>query len=227
MFPVGGGGTDGGLTFPDTGGGNVDARVGDGGLDAFVSPIDANEFVGRVCLLTDVRDFQTCASTGAGGLTVRLGTSTTTTGDDGSFTIVGQSGSGLVWRITGANIVSSFEPLADYFIPAITKTDYDAMRAGASPVVTTRPGEGAMMVFVSRNGMGVAAETATTDPEGFYKPYYDGSTEFAWQQAATGTFGIVWVPGLDVGSATIDVGGETVTGPIFDGGVTFANIILP
>jgi hypothetical protein len=227
-FPVGGGGNDGGFTLPDTNGGGGSDASGDAGADALVAAIDANQVVGRVCLLTDVRDFETCATTGAGGLTVRLGMATASTSDDGSFTIDGQTGAGLVWRITGPNIVSTFEPLADYFIPAVTKTKFDAMRAAsADPDVTLVPGEGSMMVFVSRNGMGVPAMTATVSPQAFYQPFYDGATEAAFTQAATSNYGIVWVPGLDVGTATVTVNAVSVSGPIFDGGITFANLILP
>jgi len=232
MFPVGGGGNDGGFQLPDGNGGGGNDATGDSGTDGAVLAVDANEFDGRVCLLTDIRDFETCASTGADGLTVRLGTATATTAADGTFTIVGQSGTGLVWRITGPNIVSTYEPLADYFIPAILKTDFDALRAGsADPDVTLVPGEGSMMVFVSRNGVGVSGVTATSSPA-FYQPFYDGATEFAWTQTATLSAGVVWVPGLDVGTATINVKDANavagmVTGPIFDGGITFANIILP
>lgn len=234
MFPVGGNGNDGGFTLPDgrTGGGGTDAAT-DAGADATPLATDAALFDGRVCLLTDVRDFETCATTGAGGLTVRLGTATTTTAADGRFTIAAQTGAGLVWRITGANIVSSYEPLADYFIPTMLKTDFDAMRAAsADPDVTLVPGEGSMMVFVSRNGAGVSGITATSSAA-FYKPFYDGSTEYAFTQTSTMSAGIIWVPGMDVGNGSISVfegasttPSGTASGPIFDGGVTFANIIL-
>lgn len=225
-FPVGGGGNDGGFTFPDTppsdGNGNVDART-----DAVVAAIDANEFVGRVCLLTDPRKLNVCATTGAAGLTVRLGAATAVTTGDGSFTIVGQSDANLVWRITGPNIVSSFEPLADYFIPAMTTTMFNSIKTANN--VFQVPGEGSMMVFVSRNGMGLAAQTATSTPEGFFQPFYDNSASMTvWNQGVgTGPDGAVWIPGLDVGSVAVSVGGKTVTAPIFDGGITFANIILP
>lgn len=228
MFPVGGGGNDGGFQLPDGGGGGGGGdATGDGGPDGMALAVDANEFDGRVCLLADVRDFETCEPTGAGGLTVRLGTATATTAADGTFTIAGQTGGDLVWRITGPTIVSTFEPLADYFIPAIRKTDFDSMRTGQDPDVTLVPGEGSMMVFVSRNGQGVAAQAAEVDPQAFYQPFYDGATEFAFTQTMTSTYGIVWVPGLDVGSATVTVGQVSVSGPIFDGGITFANLILP
>lgn len=234
MFPVGGGGNDGGFTLPDGGGGGGSdaAGGGDAGADAMPLAIDAAELDGRVCLLTDIRDFETCATTGAGGLTVRLGTGTATTAADGTFTIPAQTGTGLVWHITGANIVPTSEPLADYFIPAMLKADFDAMRAAsADPDVTLVPGEGSMMVFVSRNGAGVAGVTATSSAA-FYQPFYDGASEFAFTQTATLAAGIVWVPGLDVGTATINVQDAnavtgTVSGPIFDGGITFSNIILP
>jgi hypothetical protein len=93
------------------------------------------------------------------------------------------------------------------------------------------PGEGAMLVFVSRNAVGVPDQLASTSREGFYKPFYDGATANDWEQTpdvlGTGAQGAVWVPGLDVGTATITVAGVASTGPVFDGGITFANLILP
>lgn len=229
MLPVGGGGNDGGFNFPDAGP-RADARPdGTSTIDGMVAPIDANLLVGRVCLLTDVRVFTSCASTGAGGLTVRLGSDSTTTSDDGTFTIAGQTSG--VWRITGPNIVTSVEVLADYFIPAILKSDFDAMRtdsAGADIIVY--PGEGSMMVYASRNGAGVSGVTASTTPPGYYQPFYDGSSELAFTQTSTSTNGIIWVPGIDVGNATLTLalpGNPQVTAPILDGAITFANIVLP
>jgi hypothetical protein len=183
MLPIGGGGNDGGFGFPD---GTVIDSTGasDAGTDAMVALTDANQFVGRVCLLTDPRVLNVCASTGANGLTVRLGTGIAVTTADGSFTIAGQSGSDLVWRITGPNIVSSFEPLADYFIPAMTTTMYTAIKSANG--VIEYPGEGAMMVFVSRNAVGVPDQLASTSREGFYKPFYDGATANDWEQTPEG-----------------------------------------
>ncbi len=227
MFPVGGGGNDGGFTLPDSGpridgAPLVDGAVGDGA----VLLVDAALFDGRVCLLTDVRDMDDCATTGAAGLTVRLGTAATTTSADGSFSITAQTGTGLVWRVTGPNIVSSFEVLADYQIPAITTTAFNAMKAGSTPTVMELPGEGSLMLYASSNGAAVAGVTATTTPA-FYFAYYDGATQAAWEQDSTGPEGGIWIPGIDVGSVTYDAGAVTGTAPIFDGGITFANVINP
>lgn len=224
-FPVGGGGNDGGFTSPD--GQRADARLLDAAPDdAAVAPIDANQFMGRVCLLTDPRDLDLCATTGAGGLTVRLGTASTTTATDGRFTIDGQSGSNLVWRVTGSNIVSSYEVLADYQIPAMTNTMFMSMLVGSN--VEQVPGEGSIMAYVSKNGMGASGLTADVTPEAFHSPYYDNpDSQGTWVQTSTGAHGAVWVPGLDVGSVTITVGGVSAEAPIFDGGITFTNILLP
>ncbi len=224
-FPVGGGGNDGGFMFVDSTASDSTNLV-DAGVDGAIAPIDANEFDGRVCLLTDQRVLNQCATTGAAGLTVRLGTATAVTGADGSFKIVGQSGSGLVWRITGPNIKSSFEVLADYFIPAMTTTMFNAMKTANG--VFEVAGEGSMMVFVSRNGQGVLGQTAGSVPAGFFQPFYDNNASMTtWTQTATGNAGAVWIPGLDVGSVTVTAGGVATTAPIFDDAITFANIILP
>jgi hypothetical protein len=234
MFPVGGGGNDGGFTLPD--GQRIDSSMS--GVDALgdgnnAQVIDANLFNGRVCLLTDVRDMDDCATTGAGGLTVRLGTATAVTTNDGSFSIAGQAGSGLVWRVTGPNIVSSFEVLADYQIPAITTSAFSAMKAGSTPAVTEVPGEGSLMVYVSKNASPVSGEVATAagTSSAFYFAYYDGATQAAWEQDSTGPEGAIWVPGIDVGTVSYDISGPGGDGggeaPIFDGGITFANVILP
>lgn len=231
MFPVGGG-NDGSVLFPDsTIGGGSDSGTGDAApSDGSVTPDDAALIMGRVCVLVDPRVLNDCAATGASGLTVRLGTASAVTTADGSFTIEAPSAtSGLVWRITGANIVSSFEPLADYFIPAMPRAMYDAMLSANN--ITEYPGEGAMLIFASSDGQGVAGVTATTTPLAFYDPLYEGTTANTWDGVATGTNGAIWVPGIDVGTASIAVDGPagdvTLQGPIFDGGITFANALLP
>src|SRR5688572_28182346 len=96
MFPVGGGGNDGGFTFPDAPKIRNDAAIDSPADGNGAQTVDANLFMGRVCLLTDVRDMDDCATTGAAGLTVRLGTASAVTTNDGSFSIVGQATAGLV-----------------------------------------------------------------------------------------------------------------------------------
>jgi hypothetical protein len=229
MFPVGGGGNDGGFTFPD-GSSPVDARMVDAAVppsDSMAAPIDANLIVGRVCLLTDARRMQDCATSGASGLTVRLGNAATTTAGDGSFTIAGQTGSGLVWRVTGPSIVSSFEVLADYQIPAITTTAYNALLAANN--VTIIPGEGSLMIFAAENGAGKSGVSASVAPQAFYQPFYDGASATTWERTSTGTEGAIWIPGIDVGNATASLTPTKTTGsqPIFDGGITFVTVIYP
>src|SRR5262245_60350146 len=99
-YPIGGGGGGGGPGGPKT-----DAGTGDGGLTDGQTAIH-----GRVCLLTDLRQFvnpMVCAATGAGGLSVSLGGSMPVlTGADGSFTIAAQDASNILWRVTGMNLVT-------------------------------------------------------------------------------------------------------------------------
>ena len=233
-----GGNQDGSVPFPDTGGGGGDGggsgSDGSVGLDGAVTPIDAGAIDGRVCLLTDARILNQCANTGAGGLTVRLGAATALTADDGSFTIESQSGAGLVWRITGPNIVSSFEVLADYFIPAMSRTMYDQLKADNGVMIF--PGEGSIFLFASRDAQGVVGATSEADPLGFYRPFYDddaGVNAYQHAQPPTGTEsnGAIWIPGIDVGNVTVTttIGNIEVatTAPIFDGGITFANVLFP
>jgi len=60
------------------------------------------EIAGRVCLIVaDPRALATCASGGAGGLTVTLGGVTATTAPDGTFTMVPPASANLVFAVTG------------------------------------------------------------------------------------------------------------------------------
>jgi hypothetical protein len=230
MLPVGGGGGDGGFTFPDSnGGGGGDGGGDGGGTDSQVAAIDANIFTGRVCLAADPRRLNECSTTGAGGLTVRLGSASTTTAADGTFMIEGQASN--VWRVTGANIVSSYMLLGDYEIPAITRTTYDAMIAANMNGLTLNPGEGSVMAQVIQNGVGRTGAFASSAPTSTWQPFYDGTSQTDWDQDATDVNGTIWFAGLDVGTASITVtyiddfakGGL----PIFDGGITFTTVIIP
>jgi hypothetical protein len=230
-LPIGGGGNDGGFQLPDSTVVVHDAAV-DGAPDAFAAPIDGNIFTGRVCLAADPTALNTCAATGAGGLTVRLGTASTTTNADGTFMIVGSSADKL-WRVTGPNIVSSYMAIGDYEIPALSRTSYTAMITNNLGGQQLNPGEGSAMVQVIQNGAGVAAATAVATPTPVWATFYDHpATPTTWEQDATEANGAIWVTGLDVGMATVDVsaaGGDLSTGalPIFDGGITFATVIYP
>lgn len=230
MFPVGGGGgTDGG--FGGDGNRPVDARLVDAKVvDANIIPVDANVFQGRVCLLTDARQLHNCASTGASGLTVRLGTASAVTQADGTFFIAGQSEGNLVWRVTGPNIKSSYEVLRDYQIPAMTTTMFTSLRTANN--VMEVPGEGSIILEVTRDAVGVSGATASSNPPAFYLPFYDNpSSATIWNRGFTGAEGAVWIPGQDVGTASLTITSgaaqQQLTVPVFDDGITFANVIIP
>ena len=214
---VGGGGFGGGqLAAPDA------ANGGDGGPS----------LVARVCLMTDPRDQGSCAATGAGGLTVTLGTSIATTADDGTFTIARPASTSLVWVITGTTIVPSVMSFAAQpQVPAIPATLY-AQLQGDNGVVP-QAGQGAAMVRVVHGTVLVPSATVTISPAGIYATLYDGATPSGWTQSATGSFGAAWMPGVTAGTANITVtpqGGTSVVisqVPIVDGGVTFLTQEVP
>lgn len=232
-YPVGGGGGGGGGNMLD-GGATIDAVRGDAGLsDAVPSPLDAAQLIGRVCLANDPRKLNECATTGAGGLTVRLGTTATaTTAADGRFTIAPSSGT---WRVTGSNIVTSIMTLADYEIPAISRATYDAMITTNLGGLTLNPGEGSVMIQVIRNGVGLENATALGTPPSAWQPFYDNPASTTdWNQGGTGTSsnGAIWLAGLDVGTASVGVAanGTTITDsgvPVVDGAITFTTVIFP
>lgn len=186
------------------GGSNPDAAVGgDGGGD----------IAGRVCVIVDARALGTCASTGAGGLTVQLGTETATTIDDGSFVITRPSGTNLVWRVSGTDIESSALPLASSStIPAIDSLVYDDMLAITN---ATLGAGGALIARVGRNGSPVAGVVATASPSPSSEIYYDGASTLEWQLDATGGNGIVWIPSIASGTASLS----------FDNGVNQTSLV--
>jgi hypothetical protein len=204
-----------------------------------VLAIDANLFSGRVCLVDDaslLTDPSKCSATGAGGLTIRLGNQFTTTSADGSFSIVGESGAQPIWRVTGTGIASSYSPLGNYYVPALSTVGYDAFRSTASPTPTEVQGQGSVIALHFKNGTGVAAVTAVSTPTSLNETYYavSGAGSGATWSQATGTdaTGVSWIDGINVGTASIaSTLGTTMlntTGvPVYDGGLTFIQVIFP
>lgn len=232
-LPVGGGGNDGGFTFPDgtVTDTNVSDGASDGGTDSSVVPVDAGELKGRVCLATDPRKLNGCSDTLAGGLTVRIGTTSTTTAANGTFTIAYTGGT--QWRVTGSNIVSSYMLLGDYEIPALLRSTYNQMNTDNLGNLPPNPGEGSVMIQVINDGDHVAGATAASDPTGAWLPFYDNpASATTFLRVATGPDGMMWLPAFDVGAVNIavDYNGQTVNFtalPVFDGGITFATAIFP
>jgi hypothetical protein len=225
--PIQGGGDDDIVT----GGGHPDAAVADGN--------DANNTIsGRVCLLTDSRDVGKCQPSGAGNLTVTLGTSPAAlTADNGDFTIATPTGSNLVWHVTGASLQTTVMPFNTILaIPALTQNGYIALAAAnGHPVVA---GQGAIFAQVVRAGAPLAQATAVSSDLNVVDPLYDnpGTTADSWTQTAvsgTGPLGMTWWPGMDVGTPTITVTPHLaasvapVSVPVEADAITYVQIAIP
>jgi hypothetical protein len=209
-YPINpGGGGPGGGTNPD---GSVE---GDGGTS----------ISGRVCVIVDARALGSCASTGAAGITVALGNQITTTNDDGSFVITRPTGQNLVWRVSGDDIEASALPLASANeIPAIDSAVYVDMLAVTN---ATLGAGGAIIARVGRNGTASAGVVAIPSPQATSEIYYDGASTLEWETDSTGGSGIIWIPSIAAGTAslTLDngVNQTSLTGiSVFSDTITFA-----
>lgn len=238
MNPVGGGSSG---ALPDSGFNQttdsrlIDARVADG----TVAPFDAAILSGRVCLLTDARDFDTCATTGADNLAVHIGGNSALTAADGTFKIVAPTAND-VWYVTGTNIVSSYKVKNDYFIQVMTHTMFNSLTSANLSPPGIVAGEGSVMAHVIANGTGLAGASAdssiasTTNPAKYLPRYDNDASQTSWNQppSTTGSQGAVWLAGIDVGTTTFKVAAPglaqpiTVSGqPVFDQAITWVDVI--
>lgn len=198
-FPIvpGGGGGTGGLGRPDA---------------AIDAPGDTGPITARVCLLTaNLRTLSGCASTGAGNLTVTLGTETATTSADGTFTLMPPAdSSGLHWVVTGVGVVPSAVRFgATVTLPVFEDAAYAEMIALNNVSVDESPG---LVVRVSRLGAPVVGALVATDPEAT-AVYYDRETDATWSTLdGTGPNGVAWIPHIPGTSARITISsGDSVT----------------
>jgi len=220
LYPI----NPGGGTNPGAGGGQVDASAtGDANLD--VIP-------GQVCLITDPRQPNTCATTGAGNLTVTLDGHTATTATDGTFVIDAAQSSNIQWQVTGADIIASVMSFsAVHRIPVMAQVDYFDL-ANSNAVVPT-PGQGDVFVHVVHQGASVAMVSAAVTPAAQFPTFYDGNATTTWTQISTSTAGVVWIPGLPQGTASISLtpqgGTATVVNaiPVGDQTLTWVSVELP
>ncbi len=202
----------------------ADARVNDAATDSAT-------LRGRVCLVGDLRDVSACASAGAGGLIVALGTRTATTAENGEFSMAAPAGSSLVWRVTGDAIRTTLAPYsAASTIPVIAAADYEQL-ASENGVLEVAA-QGAIVAHVVAEGLPVNGATATTSPIAAYPALYDGAAARLWTQNATGDRGAIWIPGLPVGTATLAVSpagkaAQLFAGiPVADAALTFVTVEL-
>jgi len=198
-----GGGTTGGTTGSD--GGTDD---GDGGVSQ------------RVCLLTDLRQLKLCAATGAGGLRVTLGNVTATTADDGTFTLVPPGGV-LTWHVTtvmptGPQIVTTAMAYSGQLsVPAITTAVYDdLLHSNSVPIILD--GQGSLVIHLTRAGASLPGAKATLAPVSANNTLYDSSSLLIWNANQTGTFGVVWAPGVTAGTEQFTIIPQTgaTVGPV-------------
>jgi hypothetical protein len=227
------GGIDG-SGYPITPGG-TGSGGGHGAPDAAIdaSPDGASGMIaGKVCLLTELRDLTSCATTGADGLTVALGAGTATTEADGSFTMAIPAGNPTVWRVSGtttagdAIVPSSMVFGTDTTLPAIRATAYAEMQVANG--VIAQAGQGDLMIRVTEAGAALAGVTATVAPAIAGAILYDGQSSDAWVQDMTGAFGTIWIPGEAMGAAIVTITPPGATGTtdlpastVIDGGITF------
>ena len=218
-YPVQPGGDD----TPGTEG-RIDAAILDGS-DASAT------LAGRACVLTDLRDVTTCATTGAGGLQVTLGSQTATTASDGTFTLPTPAGTMLVWHVSGTDVTPSVMPFgATSQIPVVTTAVYlDALNTNG---VLLAAGQGTAFVRVVSGAAALTGATAVASPTPTFPAMYDGASSLAWNQSATGSRGMVWIAGVDAGSLTVTVTpplgtGYPITVPIEGDSITFATLDIP
>lgn len=219
--------------LPVTGGGGGGGTGGHGSgvLDAAADAVGDGGTTGRVCLLADPRMLDSCASTGAGGLTVTLGSGSATTADDGTFSLVVTPSSDLVWQASGSAIMTSLVPYGpSTTIPALSTTTYEDLTTGNGVVPVA--GEGDVFVQISEGGSALAGAKVSVSPPPAYAPYYDSSSSTTWNQNFTGMYGVAWVPGIGSGTATVTVTPPSgsgsafmVSGPVGDQTLTFITAV--
>jgi hypothetical protein len=186
---------------------------------------------GRACLLVDARDLSSCAGTGAGGLSVRIGTRMTTTASDGTFSIERPEGSSLSWRVAGAEIASSLMPLSmSHVIPVLGVDVHDELLLAHG--VLPEPERGMAFVHVVRDGHPLPGVTAQTSASSTAPTRYDGVSPTVWRESATGNFGMVWLAGVPAGTFDVTLtpsqgASVTTTLTIEVGAVTYTTIELP
>jgi len=212
--------------YPVLPGGQNPASGGTGsGTSAAVS--------GRVCVLADPRMTDACASTGAGGITVSLGKSTTQTTDSGAFTLAAPQGTNLGFTVVGPNIVPTTMPFSPATsIPVLQADLFDQVLAANGIVLTS--GSGSIFGTVIRDGVPAAGIGVRSTPSPAFGPFFDGSTPTAWTLNETGARGVFFAPGIATGMAQVTLTDlatsreTTVDGiQVINGGITVVDTVLP
>lgn len=228
-YPIhpGGGTAPGGSTPGDPGNPPIDASL-DAGPGART---------GRVCLITDLRVLDACASTGAGGLLVTAvrasGTNpTATTSANGEFRfdplpVDTQRLRVTTGTATTAVFTSVKKSAVNVVIPVMTEEAYTALSATEGDATVT-DGQGAVVAAT-----GTPGATGSSVPEAGPGPRYDGDAAGTWDDdlSGAGAKGLVWFPGLTTGTVSItvvapDAGTATLPVLVEDRAITFIDARL-
>lgn len=216
--------------------GNQHVIPNGGNFPAVAGGSTSSTITGRVCVITtDATALASCATTGAGGLTVRFGTAVATTADNGAFTIQSVPSSSLNFLVTGPNIVPSTRVFTvPTTIPVLTQDLFDQVLAQNGIVLTA--GSGSIFGSVlGRGGAPVSGVTVTSTPSPAFGPFFDGTTPSTFTLNGTGARGVFFLPGMTTASpATLtftDTAASTETTvdgvQVIDGGITFMDAVLP
>jgi hypothetical protein len=204
----------------------VDGRPADGIVG------DGSMLTGRVCVVTDLRTPTAgCEPTGVADITVRLGTETAMTADDGSFMLLPPSGTNLVWHLSGTNLVSSVIPLTtSTILPMIRDQAYLDLQGGNSVIVNS--GEGSVFMYVRQAGLPLEDATTVVSPTASFLTLGDRANATVWVQGGTGPLGVAWTPGIVAGTASFTVtppvgSAALIAVPVEDGAITFATLVIP
>ena len=195
---------------------------------AVVDPDGGTTIKSRVCLLSDPRAPIACSTTGASGLLVTLGNATATTADDGTFTLMRPtSTTGLYWSITGTGIVPSAMKFGAPALPALGTLLYEDMII--SMQAADEIGQGAIIMRVTRASVGVTGAVVTAQPLPDSEIYYDGASALDWDTDATGNFGVMWIPSIITGTASLTIDEQNIVSgvSVFADTITFVFAEIP
>ena len=180
------------------------------------------ELRGRVCLATDLRDFGTCAASGAGGLVVSGGGASAITADDGSFELRRPQGTIDELMVTGPGVFPTFNPFDPSGLPMVTAIDADVYARELSSNGVTLPDDTGAILGRVMGGAGPASGVGVTSvPAAPFGPFYDAPGAFTTDR--TGTRGVFFVPGLAAGRATLTFRDQATMGETIVNGVTVRN----
>jgi hypothetical protein len=218
-----------------TGGGDGDYPILPGGGADPGTHEPAPVLRGRVCLATDLRDFSTCAPSGAGDLAVSAGGASAITGDDGGFELRRPEGGGGDLMVTGPGVFPTITPYASSAgTVLVTAIDADVYARELATNGVLLPDDTGSILGRVIAGEGPATGIGVVSmPAAPFGPFYDGTDAFTLDR--TGARGVFFVPGLTAGAATLTfrdlaTAGETIVNGVMvrNGGITILDsVTLP